>query len=169
MMVRDDDTGRFVPGHAMPQPWREKIRVATKGSRNPFYGKQHTDETRARIRSARAKQDMSWRKGVFKHSPETIAKISANRRAANTKAERSHLWKGGCEYYNKNKRKELDNYTCARCGLRDEEIMDADHIIPKSIAPHLKHDINNLQTLCPNCHKRKTLAERRDKIIDKVS
>ena len=52
-----------------------------------------------------------------------------------------------------------DKNTCNQCGLIDEEIMVVDHIKPKSIYPELKLEITNLQTLCPNCHARKTIKE----------
>ena len=47
---------------------------------------------------------------------------------------------------------------CRRCGSQDQ--LEADHIIP--IAEGGAHtDPANLQTLCHNCHKQKTEAERR--------
>lgn len=60
-----------------------------------------------------------------------------------------------------------DNYTCKVCGLRDEEIMAVDHIKPKSIYPELAREIKNLQTLCPNCHVRKTNKEKNEIITFK--
>jgi len=49
-----------------------------------------------------------------------------------------------------------DDYTCQMCGLKDPMIMQVDHIIEKSIDPTLSNSLDNLQTLCPNCHTRKT-------------
>jgi len=53
------------------------------------------------------------------------------------------------------------NHTCQRCGLRDPTpgFMDADHVIPISVAPEFKWSISNGQCLCPNCHRKKHLAE----------
>lgn len=72
-------------------------------------------------------------------------------------------WKGGKWLYWRRQTLIRDNFTCQKCGLRDEEIMDVDHINPKldSSGEYKNNiqDINNLQTLCPNCHKRKTLQE----------
>ncbi len=59
----------------------------------------------------------------------------------------------------KDKVKERDFYTCQICGLRDEEIVEVDHIIPRCINKMVEYDMNNLQTICPNCHKRKTVRE----------
>lgn len=56
-----------------------------------------------------------------------------------------------------------DDYTCQICGLRDHDIMEVDHIIPRCDAPHLSADINNLITLCPNCHRRKSNRENKER------
>ncbi len=45
--------------------------------------------------------------------------------------------------------------------MREPEIMTADHILPKSMYPELKFELNNLITLCPNCHARKTIREKK--------
>jgi 5-methylcytosine-specific restriction endonuclease McrA len=58
-----------------------------------------------------------------------------------------------------------DNYTCKNCGFRDLEIMQVDHIKSKKKFPELRFDMNNLQTLCPNCHAKKTIKELRKVII----
>lgn len=72
-------------------------------------------------------------------------------------------WKGGKWLYWRRQALVRDDYTCQKCGLRDEEIMDVDHIEPKRDSSkkfqNEIQDINNLQTLCPNCHKRKTLQD----------
>lgn len=44
--------------------------------------------------------------------------------------------------------------------MKDEVIVILDHIKPKSIYPELRFEMTNLQTLCPNCHARKTNAEK---------
>ena len=49
-----------------------------------------------------------------------------------------------------------DNFMCQMCGYSDPMIMQVDHKIERSIDPTLKNALNNLQTLCPNCHARKT-------------
>lgn len=79
-------------------------------------------------------------------------------------------WKGGRWLYWRKQALIRDNYTCQHCGLYDEEIMDVDHIIPIRCSLPNRRDIErerdveinkltNLQTLCPNCHKRKTLKQ----------
>lgn len=73
------------------------------------------------------------------------------------KEEHPH-WKGGISFI-KIEAKIRDNYTCQICGLRDEEIVEADHIVPVCVREDLKYEPTNIITLCPNCHKRKTLRE----------
>lgn len=51
-----------------------------------------------------------------------------------------------------------DNFTCQICWFREPLIMEVDHKIPRSINPQLENDLTNLWTLCPYCHKRKTLS-----------
>ena len=54
---------------------------------------------------------------------------------------------------------ERDLNTCRICG-RNEDVMDIDHILPKSLGGNeWNHD--NLQVLCRNCHEAKTLQDNR--------
>jgi len=57
---------------------------------------------------------------------------------------------------------------CSKCGLKysDADFFEIDHIIPVSVSKTKRkvicsEDISNIQILCPNCHKIKTLEERR--------
>ena len=51
-----------------------------------------------------------------------------------------------------------DDYTCQICGLKDKEVIEVDHINPikKPKKYGFADDINNMQCICPNCHRRKT-------------
>ena len=69
----------------------------------------------------------------------------------------------------KNNAKTRDDYTCQICGLRDPEIMEVDHVLPKGRFPELKYDINNLMTICPNCHRRKSNREKKQYNFIKVN
>lgn len=73
-------------------------------------------------------------------------------------------WKGGGLAYAKKKAKERDNYTCQECGFREDAIMQVDHIKPKKLFPSLIKLLENLATLCPNCHARKTIKEINSRI-----
>ena len=54
-----------------------------------------------------------------------------------------------------------DDYTCQICGLRDTEIIQVDHILPKSKYPELRLSMDNMRCICPNCHARKSIKEKR--------
>lgn len=46
-----------------------------------------------------------------------------------------------------------DGHACVRCGLTDG--LEADHMVRLSEAPELAYDLDNLQTLCTECHDEK--------------
>ncbi len=48
------------------------------------------------------------------------------------------------------------DYTCQECGLREPEIMEVNHKLERSRYPELSREKNNMEVLCPNCHRRKT-------------
>lgn len=52
---------------------------------------------------------------------------------------------------------ERDGWACVKCGARGR--LEVDHIKPVRDAPELSFDPDNLQTLCPSCHTRKTRIE----------
>ena len=74
-------------------------------------------------------------------------------------------WKTRCVRCAKNRNHPYRRYketTCVRCGFQQEDAcqMDVDHID----GDHNNNDPANLQTLCANCHRLKTLDERVSKI-----
>lgn len=90
---------------------------------------------------------------------------NSGRTCPQTTGEKNGAWKGGIDH--KTLRRlvlKRDDYTCQVCGMRDMDIMQVDHIAPKAIAKHLKTTPENLMTLCPNCHARKTVRELREGI-----
>lgn len=54
-----------------------------------------------------------------------------------------------------------DNYTCQICGIREIGLVEVDHILTVKDRPDLYTTLSNLMVLCPNCHKRKTVRERK--------
>lgn len=81
-------------------------------------------------------------------------------------------WKGGVSSENDKIRKSLeyrlwraevferDHYTCVKCGQVGGQL-NADHIEPFAINIDLRFDIENGQTLCIECHKKKTKNDMR--------
>jgi len=75
--------------------------------------------------------------------------------------DKNASWKGGVMKYWKRQALVRDDYTCQICGLNEPLIMEVDHIRPKSIRPDIACSLDNLMTLCPNCHRRKTIIDRK--------
>lgn len=131
-------------------------------------------------RLARAKQKalvtglIAWNKGLqipFKARDVTKYK--------NRSGENHINWKGGSWIYWRQKCLERDNYTCQKCGFRDLMIMEVDHLIPIKMTltdrRRLEKDrqakelgMSNLQTLCPNCHRVKSILEAEGRRKDTV-
>ena len=126
-------------------------------------GKKHSEETKAKIRKNRKGKNL----GAVA-TPESIEKRTETRRKNGWlkepfthRGEKHWNWKGGiARKYLRTLCKERDNGTCQDCGLHEPEIMDVDHIKAKAKFPELQHELSNLITLCPNCHRRKTLREK---------
>lgn len=150
-----------------------------------MHNQKHTDEAKKKMSLAKIGKP-TWNKG--KKTPQLIGNkngfkkgqipwnkgkkspwLSERNRTNNPqkKGNLSSTWKGGCENYMKNQALIRDDYTCQICGLRDMEITVVDHIKSKSVFPELKAEINNLMTLCPNCHARKTIREKKQKLYDR--
>lgn len=106
-----------------------------------------------------------WNKGkagTYKFSEEAKKRMSDSQKRIGNKPPIMHRkgkdnpnWKNGSGNINKLV-KERDGGICQICGLKEPEIMEIDHILPKSRFIDKKYELNNLITLCPNCHKRKT-------------
>lgn len=84
------------------------------------------------------------------------------------RGDKNNMWIGGGAVYCRNKALKRDNYICDECGFREPAIMEVHHIKSKKNFPKLKYNLDNLQTLCPNCHKRKTIKELKAKRINKL-
>jgi len=83
----------------------------------------------------------------------------------------SNLWKGGITPENAKIRSsqamqewrngvfERDDYMCGFCGQRGGRLQ-ADHIRPFNLYPEFRFDTGNGQTLCKECHTKKTNLDR---------
>ena len=54
-----------------------------------------------------------------------------------------------------------DKFTCQNCGMHSiiPGFFDVNHIKSKAEFPELAYDVNNGETLCPNCHRIITLVK----------
>lgn len=98
-------------------------------------------------------------KGIVPPSQKGIIKSLEHRRKLSEahKGEKNWRWNGGKHLGAVNKQAKIrDDYTCQICGLRDIEIMEADHIKQRADFPELSFCLENVITLCPNCHRRRT-------------
>jgi hypothetical protein len=81
------------------------------------------------------------------------------------RGEKNSRWIGGTWLFVRKTILIEQDYTCQMCGLREPEIMEVNHKLEKSLYPELARDKENLEVLCPNCHRRKTnLFLKRKKI-----
>ena len=124
-------------------------------------GKKHTEESKLKMRKNRRGKNVGR-----KAKQEEIDKRTNTRKRNGWlkepfthRKERHWNWKGGIASL-RVRCKTRDDYTCQVCGLREPEIMDVDHIKAKAKFPELQYELNNLITLCPNCHRRKTIREK---------
>lgn len=104
---------------------------------------------------------VSWNKGI-PWSDDMKKKMSDGHKRNTLTGKRNPFWAGGKSKYSSRVVKERDGYTCQRCGLTEKDIVVVDHTIPVSIRPDLRFDFDNMKTLCPNCHARKTVMDRRN-------
>jgi len=149
-----------------------------------FHKEQINNYNKTKTLSAAAKAKISLffkgrpsgRKGIFKHSPETIEKLrllSSGRKPSiearaklseSNRGEKSHLWKGGVNNTNDTIRKSLnfklwreavyerDGWICQNCHKKGGRL-NPHHIKAFSLFPGLRFEVSNGMTLCQKCHK----------------
>ena len=107
------------------------------------------------------KGSIPWNKGK-QHSDDTRKKISESRQKNPLLGNKNPNYKHGNDWKTlRNIILERDDYTCQECRWCEPDIMQVDHIQPKSIYPELQYELNNLECLCPNCHARKTIKDKK--------
>ena len=141
-------------------------------------GQKNTPETIDRMKQAKLGHSVSTktkkkisltlkRKGIRPPSRLGMSSPGQRRPRKDFWGEKNPRWKGGTWNYQKKFAKKRDDFTCQICGLRDVEIMEVDHAKPKCDYPDIMHLLENLITICPNCHRRKTNRELRERNLGK--
>ena len=108
------------------------------------------------------KGQVAWNKGI-PQTEEMKRRLSLSK-MGKYRGEKHPHWQGGKNAYQKKQAKKRDNYRCQKCDFYNEEFkgsaVDVDHILSKRKYPELKDNLDNLMTLCPNCHRLKSLREK---------
>lgn len=110
---------------------------------NPDIRRASNDKKRGRPLSEAHKKKLSEANKRNGHTPPVMS------------GENNPNWIGGTCLYWKKRAKERDDYKCRLCGCADKEVLHAHHIIPVGNEHQRRYgvdDINNLITLCANCH-----------------
>lgn len=86
------------------------------------------------------------------------------------RGEQHHNWKGGRERLLRYKALKRDKNSCQCwfncpwhlgkiCGFSFKEALEVDHVKPKKLFPQERYNLENLMTLCSNCHRNKTTKD----------
>lgn len=137
--------------------WKERSNDTKRKLSEARKGKKHSEETKEKMRIARAKRKSSWMLWK-KQSEESKRKISNA-----LKWEKCYKWEWWVSEENniirhwvdmkiwRNKVFIRDNYTCLKCN-QVWKTLNAHHILNYSNNEDLRFDINNWITLCKKCH-----------------
>ncbi|MHA1280290.1 MAG: HNH endonuclease [Candidatus Helarchaeota archaeon] len=119
-----------------------------KGNTPPFKGKKMLIESKIKMRNAKLKNPTRYWLGKKRLKMRKAIKSEwcEYRRQLRERTEYK-LWRRAV--FNR------DNYTCILCGKKDKTIQ-ADHIIPARLRGDLILNVKNGQTLCKECHRKKT-------------
>ncbi len=143
--------GIYIRNHPV---WNKGISIDR--NKYPKFGhfKDHTPE--AKLKMKENHKGNTGKKFTQEHK-DRISSAQKGRKLP--KGEEARNWRGGRRKYLTKCVLVRDDYTCTICGLKDPEIMEVDHIKEFSLGG--QNSLENLQTLCPNCHERKTRKFRR--------
>lgn len=115
---------------------------------NPFYGRRHSDETKA-ILSAKASVPKPWIRGERNGMSGRTGSSNPNWQGG-TSPERQRLYSGNAWRRLRRQVRERDQGICSRCGSTDSPHMH--HVKAWAIHPALRFELDNIETLCRSCH-----------------
>lgn len=161
------------------KPWQNYIRCCSEDCKLLYRKKRFKEKTeKLKIKKAclQCKEQFStWPSRITSknycskkcHSASMIGNIPWNKgRESILKGDKHYNWQGGktakqlqiihsFEYRQlRLKIFKRDNYTCVICHDKRGGSLEMDHILPQSLFPELRYDLNNCRTLCHDCHKR---------------
>lgn len=157
----------------MPKILFQKGHKVNLGKQN-MLGHKHTQETKLKMRAARLGKKLSeeTKRKIANVQMGRKATVETRKKMSQTwlaKKDKNPNWKGGITSVNNKIRSSLeyrlcreacfkrDNWTCVWCGLRSgvgkKVILHADHIKSFADYPELRFALDNLRTLCIDCHK----------------
>jgi len=122
---------------------KKKLSIASKGEKNPFFGKHHSEKSKKKISQSKIKTGS-------KHISGYERKLWHNNRRRIIK-----LGNGGLHTLGEwESLKAQYNWTCPHCGKKEPKVrLSRDHIIPLSKGG--SDNIENIQPLCRSCNSRK--------------
>jgi len=150
-----------------------------------YRGRSLSEETKEKLSKSVKKSYENgrehWNKGG-EHSEETKRKISQTL-TGRYRAEENPNWKGGRgtrfrtwkrriidSYKYKQFRLEAyerDDYSCELCGKDSDGDLELHHIIPVNKKPELIMKIDNVATLCQNCHR--SIRHKEEKFAEELT
>ena len=141
--------------------------------KGPMAGKQHTEETKAKMSVGAKKRGTNGVKP--KWTAELRRKASASAKA---RGETHNFFVDGKGHERDTERRTAmkgveyrlwreavfsrDDWACQECGARGGKLV-ADHVQPWAGHPELRYDVGNGRTLCQGCHKKTPTYGRRSR------
>lgn len=164
-------------------PWN-KGKPHLRKEEHPLWGKHHSEETRTMMSEAKKRlYESGWKvwnygKHLSEETKEKIRKARAKQKNI-PRGENHYFWRGGISPLKKRlatcfRRRqwrravfERDRFTCQQCGVRGGHL-EADHIVPlymilkgnkittfeEAMQCESLWDVNNGRTLCLLCHRK---------------